>query len=72
MNVKKGLYRNRLGAELHVTGIASILTGYNTLSGDIAIAESRDELFGTRVYLVTEQSLTSAGYELVKEASSDE
>jgi hypothetical protein len=67
-NVPKGLYRNSLGAELHVVGVARHGTGWPTLSGDIAIAEDRDELFGTSVHLVTEASLKDCGYELIEPA----
>lgn len=68
-NVPTGLYRNHVGAELYVVGIAMSLTGVNTIGGDIAIAESRDELFGrTKEYLVTEKSLREAGYELIEHA----
>ena len=69
-NVPEGLYRNSLGAELHVIGYASdrigIPIGYENLGG-IYVAEARDDLFGTVVYLVTEASLKDCGYELVQE-----
>jgi hypothetical protein len=68
-NVQKGLYRNPLGVELHVTRTATSMSGYNTLAGDIAIAEARDDLFGMTVYLVTEASLRDCGYELIEASS---
>lgn len=67
MNVPKGLYRNTAGIELHVMDAARPGNGWPTLSsGDIAIAEDRDELFGTTVHLVTEASLKDCGYKLIK------
>ena len=68
-NVPRGFYRNTLGAELKVIGFASrvgIDVGYETLAGDIGVAEARDDLFGTTVYLVTKASLKDCGYELVE------
>lgn len=65
MNVPRGLYRNTLGAELHVVGVARPGTGWPTLSGDIAVAEDRDEMFGTSIHLVTHASLKDCGYELI-------
>lgn len=71
-NVPKGLYRNTLGVELHVIGVARRSTGYQTLGGDIAIAEDRDDLFGTTTrILVTEHSLKDCGYELIEPADQD-
>lgn len=67
-NVKKGMYRNSLGVELHVIGTALPMNGWPTLGGDIAVAEDRDDLF-PRTILVTEASLTSCGYELIEESS---
>ncbi len=65
-NVPMGLYRNSLGAELRVTGTAMRMTGFNTLAGDIAIAEAYDDLFHeTTHYLVTEASLKDCGYEMI-------
>lgn len=66
-NVPRGLYRNTLGAELRVKGTAMGLTGHNTLSGDIAIAEAVDDLLMIRTeYLVTIESLKDCGYELIE------
>lgn len=69
MNVARGMYRNRVGAELHVIGYASdrigIPIGYENLGG-IHVAESRDKLLGTTVYLVTAESLKDCGYELIE------
>jgi hypothetical protein len=66
-NVPRGLYRNSQGVELRVTGVAMRMNGYNTLSGDIALAKAEDELFQTYdEYLVTEASLKDAGYELIE------
>lgn len=68
-NVPKGLYRNTLGAELRVTKTAGVMSGYKTLGGDIAVAEDRDDLFGTtEEFLVTEASLKDCGYELIEPA----
>lgn len=69
-NVPKGMYRNSLGVELHVTGTAMPMNGWPTLGGDIAIAEDRDDLFPRRV-LVTEASLVACGYELIEPAKED-
>lgn len=70
-NVTRGLWRNSLGAELHVMGFANdnigIPIGFKTL-GHIYVAEARDDLFGTSVYLVTSASLEDCGYELVEAA----
>lgn len=66
-NVPKGLYRNTLGAELRVTGVARPGTGAPTLSGDIAWAEDHDDLMGTvSHHLVTEASLKECGFEMVE------
>jgi hypothetical protein len=71
-NVPRGLYRNTLGAELRVTKTAGLFSGHKTLSGDIAIAEDRDELFGTTTtFLVTEASLKDCGYELIEPATEE-
>ena len=62
----KGLWRNRLGAELHVIEPAVYVLrtfGVDALSDDIWHAERRDALFGTKHYMVTVESLASAGYE---------
>lgn len=72
IDVKLGLYRNGLGAELEVTrnfsyldrGIAMVL------NSDIYVATSAPDILNhSRTFLVTKTSLQSAGYELVKEAS---
>lgn len=70
-NVPRGLYRNTLDAELHVTQTVMLdrLAPFKVLAGDIAIAEARDDLFGTSYYLVTEASLKDCGYELVEPAA---
>lgn len=66
-NVPRGLYRNTQGAELRVTGTAMQMNGYNTLAGDIAVAEAADELWPShQQYLVTEVSLKACGYELIE------
>lgn len=64
--MKTGLYRNTLHAELHVTGVAVQPGGFHTL-GEIYYAEMRDPLFGRVHYLVTDKSLSEAGYERVEE-----
>ena len=66
MSVPRGLYRNHLDVELHVVATATPSMGIPTLGGDIAIAEQRDELFGTTTHLVTEASLKACGYELIE------
>ena len=48
----RGLYRNHLDVELHVVATATPQRA-SQLGGDIAIAEQRDELFGTTTHLVT-------------------
>ncbi|MFT4081164.1 MAG: hypothetical protein QM638_01130 [Nocardioides sp.] len=71
-SVKRGLYRNKAGSYLVVTGTVNTHTGIPTLSDDIAWAENRDplwdSLFGVAQYLVTATSLADAGYELIEEA----
>ena len=69
-NVPRGLYRNKVGAELHVTGVA-MPSEYGTLAGDISVAESRDPVFGTSRHLVTEASLAECGYELIDGGTDD-
>ena len=56
---------NRLGAELEIIGSAG--RAYSVLSSDIWCAVSRNVIFDGAEWLVTEQSLTDAGYTL-KEA----
>ena len=74
--VPRGLYRNSLGAELRVSSagepwVATLKrAGFHVLTGDIAVATSHDDLFGTWHYLVTNASLRECGYELV-EAETD-
>lgn len=64
--MKMGLYRNSLGAELHVTGpFPGSMTALTI--GGIYWAESREVLFGPLQYLVTPQSMLDAGYELIEE-----
>lgn len=71
-NVPRGVWRNRLGAELDVIGYATReRTGFDFLAGDIALAIAHDDLFGDAHYLVTEASLAAARYELVGMNSSD-
>lgn len=55
-------YRNHLGVVMVIKG-SSAFTGRNTI-GDIWVAESPDDLFGAQNYLVTEDGLRAAGYEL--------
>lgn len=71
-NVKRGLWRNELGAELHVIGTANRRHGVTTIGGDIAIAEDRDPGFRTVTVLVTNHSLQRCGYELIEEAADGE
>jgi len=60
-------YRNRLGAELTVTGTyAPRSGGFRVLSSDIYEAVAYDSLFGNAYYLVTARSMTEAGYEEVE------
>lgn len=71
-NIPRGLYRNRLGAEIRVFGwvgdrVGVNVHGFRTLGGDIAYAESYDDLFrSTDRFIVTEDSLRNCGYELVE------
>lgn len=70
-SVPRGLWRNSLGAELRVKGRVGNLTGirigYDVLAGDIAYAESYDEIFKTTDrLLVTLASLEDCGFELVE------
>lgn len=70
MNVTRGLYRNTLGAELHVIGLVSrrigIDIGFESIGG-VYVAEARDDLLGTTHYLVCAASLKDCGYELIEE-----
>jgi hypothetical protein len=67
-----GVYRNRLGAELTVTGpwmpapSRSIfgMPAYPLTLGGIYNAESPPDVLGTMRYLVTRQSLADAGYDV--------
>ena len=65
--LRTGLWRNPLGAELHVTNgyftMRDLGSSWQFLSDDIYVGERRDDLFGSSWYLVTEASLASAGYE---------
>jgi hypothetical protein len=65
--MKSGLYKNSLGAELHVVGFTPRPGGYMSL-GDTYEAVARDSLFGDSRYIVTEKSMAESGYELMKEA----
>lgn len=72
-NVPRGIWRNRLGAELEVIGYATReQTGFEFLAGDIALAIAHDDLFGDSHYLVTEASLATAGYKLVEPKEQDD
>ncbi len=64
--MKRGLYRNTLGAELEVVGYVTNVGRIRTLPG-IFEAVQRDELFGSTTYLVTPQSMVDCGYELIEE-----
>lgn len=64
--MKIGLYRNKLGAEMHVTGSFAGTAATRTIGG-IYWAENRESFFGPMQYLVTPQSMIDAGYELVEE-----
>lgn len=84
--LKTGLYRNRQGAEMYVLGQAApilipievrtafppVKPQFDFLGGSIYLAENRHELFGDQHYLVTQEDMEAAGYELVKEAPSEE
>jgi hypothetical protein len=65
-SMKNGLYRNDLGAELHVERFLLNPGGYKTL-GDTFEAVDRDPLFGKTRYIVTEKSMKECGYELIEE-----
>lgn len=70
-HLANGLYRNDLGAELHVIGGWITPVGSRVMSiGGIYVAESRDRLFGTVVYHVTPESMRAARYELIEESVS--
>lgn len=67
--MKRGKYKNRTGAVLEVTGpVIGGVGGYLTIGG-IWKAESEPGLFGQDDYLVTEESMREAGYELIEEAT---
>jgi hypothetical protein len=65
--MKPGLYRNELGAELHVQGLSPRIGLFLSL-GDTYEAVARDSLFGNTWYVVTEKSMAESGYQLVEEA----
>lgn len=66
-NLTRGVYRNRVGAELHVLNPVIRVREYRLLDSDIWEAEAVDPLFGSTDYLVTVHSMNSSGYELVTE-----
>lgn len=63
--MKTGTYRNRAGAELRIVGPWMGTHRVKTLGG-IYEAEAPDPLFGPTTYIVTEQAMSDAGYELVE------
>lgn len=65
--LKRGTYRNGLGATLTVTQQAGPFSepSVNTIGGDIWLARRDDGLLGPKMYLVTARSMTECGYELV-------
>lgn len=66
--MKRGVYRNRVGAELTVTGPIKSVGKYSMLRGStIYEAVAVDDLLGNTHYLVTEESLREATYGLVDE-----
>jgi hypothetical protein len=58
-------YTNSLGAVMIIRSHAAL--NMNVI-GEIYVAESPDNLFGTRTYLVTVEGLMGAGYHEVLEA----
>ena len=62
LSLKPGLYRNALGAEVHVTA----LRPDRNFIGAMWDAEQRHELFGTRYLLVTPQGMHECGYTFVE------
>lgn len=67
MSVKAGTYRNDLGYEINVwppaAGIATPDGGYAFLGSDVSTGVMFDRLTGAPIrYIVTEASLTEAGY----------
>lgn len=75
---ERGLWRNSMGGELKVLGRVGSMTGIkvydlNTLAGDIAYAESYDDLFKTTDrFIVTAAALQDCGYELIEPAQDDD
>lgn len=68
--MKLGTYRNPAGAVLRVTNYWTGTHRVKSLGG-IYVAEAPDLFFGTMTYLVTEESMRDAGYELIKSEVSD-
>lgn len=54
------MWRNHLDVELHI--VSNAAQHYDTLAGDIWVAERRDSLLGTTHYIVTAAALAEAGY----------
>ena len=64
-----GLYRNDLGAELHVLGrTGDVLGNCPATIGRIYVAESRHLHDATRTLLVTPAGMEDAGYVLIEAA----
>ena len=63
-NLRIGLYRNHLDAELSVLHPIAALQAYNVtaLGPDVSLAVARDELFGDSLFVVSAASLVEAGY----------
>lgn len=69
--LKPGRYKNKAGAVLEVTRrMDGWLEGYQSL-GYIWKAHTPPGIFGRDLYLVTEESMRDAGYELIEEGDGD-
>lgn len=66
--MKRGLYRNTVGAELRVLEPVMAVGRFRSLGG-IYRAEPGDRIFMEPDFLVTQSAMDAAGYELVEEAA---
>lgn len=71
---KPGRYRNDLGAELLVTGawLPNLRGESRQTLGDIATAQTPEDIFGVTHYLVTSRSLAAAGYVFIPREDRDD
>lgn len=63
--IQAGVWKNKAGASLRVLWPVMTVREFRSLGG-IWEAEGMEPLFGREAYLVTEDSLADAGYELIE------